>query len=610
MGNPYKQYEKLNNFVIEYEAAQNAASGSKYDANANVENKNVCTCTGELGKESAIGLNRYRMWEKLNTLYGAEIADEYIRQVEAHEIYPHDETHPIYPYCVSITMYPFLLDGLTTLGASSTAPTNLQSFCGNFVNLVFAVAAQFAGAVATPEVLCYLDHFIRKDYGDDYYVHADDVVDLSNRKRTIKKVITDCFEQICHSLNEPAAARNYQSVFWNVSYYDKTYFDAIFDSFVFPDGDEPKWESLKWLQRLFMKWLNKERLRNWITYPVETANVVYDEVTKEYKDPETADLFAEMWSEGHSFFLYNSFSADSLSSCCRLKNGITDNVFSYTLGAGGIMTGSKKVITINVNRLVQNAVKTGKDYSEAMREQAYKNIKYLTAYNSLLEDLFAAKMLGVYNAGYIQLSKQYLTTGVNGVVEAAEFLGIDVTPNPAYNDFIEKILRPLYDVNKESRTDKLMFNTEFVPAENLGVRNAQWDKRDGYVVKRNCYNSYFFRSEDEMSIIDKMMMHGDANVKYLDGGSACHINLREHLSKEQYRHLMDVAAKLGCSYYTFNIPNTICNECGYIDKHYTHKCSKCGSENLDYITRIIGYAKRISKWPFERQQEGDTRYYG
>jgi ribonucleoside-triphosphate reductase len=317
-----------------------------------------------------------------------------------------------------------------------------------------------------------------------------------------------------------------------------------------------------------------------------------------------------MWAKGHSFFCYTSDSADSLSSCCRLKNGITDNVFSYTLGAGGIATGSKAVITMNINRLVQNACKAGRDYSEVIREEAEKNVKYLTAFNELLKEELADNLLPVYNAGYISLEKQYLTTGINGFVEAAEYLGIDISNNEEYYEFGKKILEPIMAVNKAHKTKELMFNTEFVPAENLGVKHAAWDRADGYQAGRDCYNSYFFKVEDDtISILDKMMLHGDRLTRYLDGGSACHLNLEEHLTQDQYRYLLDVAAKVGCSYFTFNIPNTICNECGEISKHYFHKCHKCGSENIDWITRIIGYAKRVSAWSEPRQQEGKRRHY-
>lgn len=608
----YNKYITKLKFIDDYSKAKNAASGSKFDPNANVETKNVTTLSGEIHKQDDIGINRLRMIQKITDMYGKELASEYIRQLDAHEIYRHDESHPFYPYCVSITLYPFICEGLTTIGAPSTAPKNLNSFAGNFVNLVFAVAAQFAGAVATPEFLSYMDYFIRLEYGDDYYLHSDDVVNSrSKRHTTIAKTIDDIFEQIVHSLNEPAAARNYQAVFWNIAYFDKTYFDAIFKNFVFPDGSEMQWESVSWLQKHFMKWFNNERKRNYLTFPVETANLVYDKETKLYKDEEWADFVAEMWSQGHSFFCYDSDSADSLSSCCRLKNGITDNVFSFTLGAGGISTGSKAVITTNINRLVQNAVKDGADISERVREQAIKNQKYLLAFNEILKDELKAGLLPLYDKGYISLPKQYLTQGINGLVEGAEFLGIDISPNEDYYRYCEMILSPIMEENKKARTKEVMFNTEYVPAENLGVKNAKWDKKDGYSVPRDCYNSYFFRVEDDgLSVIDKMKLHGDRVVKYLDGGSACHINLEEHLSKPQYRQLLDIAAKLGCSYFTFNIPNTVCNQCGHISKHYLGTCEKCGSNDIDYITRIIGYAKRISKYSEERQREAAQRYYG
>lgn len=467
--NKYDKYRKKVKYIKEYSQAFNAASGSKFDSNANVETKNVTTLSGEIHKEDDIGINRLRMIDSITKLYGKDMAEEYIRQLDSHEIYRHDETHPLYPYCVSVTLYPFICEGLKTIGAPSTAPKNLDSFCGNFINLVFAVAAQFAGAVATPEFLTYLDYFIRMEYGDDYYLHIDEIVDnRSKRKKTIGKIITDKFEQIVYSINEPAAARNFQSVFWNIAYFDKTYFDSIFEDFVFPDGDEPKWESVCWLQKYFMKWFNNERSRNYLTFPVESANAVYDKETKQYYDEDWVSFISEIWAEGHSFFFYNSDSADSLSSCCRLKNGITDNVFSFTLGAGGISTGSKAVITININRLVQNCVKecgeiNYEKISTKVREQAIKNQKYLLAFNAILEDELADKMLPIYDAGYISLEKQYLTTGINGLVEAAEFCGIDISPNEEYYKFCQAILAPIQEENKRARTKKVMFNTEYVP---------------------------------------------------------------------------------------------------------------------------------------------------
>lgn len=619
----YEKYRKYLDFIKRYKTVSNASTGSKFDSNANVENKNVTTLTGELPKEMLIGVNRLQMSDKLTELYGKNVAEEYLRQLDNHELYKHDETNPELPYCVSITMYPFLFNGMKEIGGISEAPKNLQSFCGSFINLVFAIAAQFAGAVSTPEFLTYMDYFIRLEYGDDYYKHPNRQADCSKKQRSIDDVIVQYWQQIVYSLNQPAAARNYQSVFWNIAYFDKAYFNSIFEDFVFPDGSIPTFESVMWLQKRFMKWFNQERLRSIkLTFPVETANSLthLDENDNPYfDDQDFADYIAEMWSVGHSFFWYNSTSVDSLASCCRLRNELQDNTFSYTLGAGGVSTGSKCVITINFNRLIQNTYKNPEDYKldtdyryldSVIREQVKKVHQYLIAYNSILEDNLESGLMPVYDAGYINMDKQFLTIGINGLIEGAEYLGININQNNEYFDFCTACLKPIYEENKLAKTESIMFNTEYVPAENLGVKNAKWDKEDGYFSPRDCYNSYFYRPEDEtLSIIDKLILHGKKTTQWLDGGSALHMNLAEHLSKEQYLKIMLIAVKTGCSYLTFNIPNTVCNDCGHISKHKFNKCPRCGSENVDWATRIIGYLKLISKFSEQRQIEASKRYY-
>lgn len=823
---------------------------------------------------------------------------------------------------------------------------------------MFALAAQFCGAISTPEWLAYMDYFVRREYGDDYYLHPDAPVDLSSRSRTVDKVITDAFEQVVYSLNQPAAARGNQSVFWNTAYFDHPYFEGMFENFVFPDGTPMRWESVNWLQKRFMRWFNRERTRKLLTFPVETVNLLDD--GENYVDSEWADFVAEMWAQGHSFFVYRSDSVDSLASCCfapdtmilaksssrvfylpirelhymkytgnkenlcvyhngswvhartirlpahnmysvktsngksvlvtdnhlfptlrgdvradalrtddyilfntmaldavpekdkgltyhqgfligmylgdgsidshgpcqatvnfslnerkygqcisrmnaaladigieasftlgkicnnvyparlygdalvsfirrfvsgknacekrlypdvclqskafrrgildgfyatdggnsnriystseglihdiewlcstlglntvidrfdrtdepvvirggnyqrnhplyclrwydfknkrsmgdvfrivnngmyfrvssvrpvekqdfnsvycfevanadepyftlpcgmithncRLRNELQDNTFSYTLGAGGVATGSKCVMTVNVNRLVQNAIWDNglDDIREAMREQVQKMHRYLLAFDAILMERRAAGLLPVYDAGFVTPQKQYLTVGINGFLEGAESLGIQPDAgNPEYAAYAEAILQPIYEANRAARGDGILWNTEMVPAENLGVKNAAWDRADKLFVPRDCYNSYFYPVEDPtVNVLDKLKLHGRAFTRYLDGGSACHINLDEHLTKQQYRLLLDAAIRTGCNYFTFNIPNTLCKTCGHISKHRLDKCPRCGGRDLDYATRIIGYLKLVSRFAAERQAEEHRRYY-
>ncbi len=594
-------------FMMNYVQASNAAEGSKFDANANVEHKNIATLIGELPKQGFIRLNRRLLTERIKTMFGKELADRYMQLLTQHFIYKNDETN-LANYCASITMYPWLIGGTKSIGGNATPPHNLKSFCGGFINMVFMVSSMLSGACATPEFLMYMNYFIELEFGPDYYKRADEVVDMSLKRRTIDKIITDCFQQVVYSLNQPSGARNFQSVFWNISYYDRYYFESLFGNFYFPNGEQPHWDSLDWLQRRFMRWFNDERTRCVLTFPVETMALLAE--NGDVKDKEYGDFTAEMYAAGHSFFTYISDNADSLSSCCRLRNEITDNGFSYTLGAGGVSTGSKSVLTINLNRAIQYAVRNNIPYQSYVEDIVDLMHKVQLAYNENLKNLQEKGMLPLFDAGYINIGRQYLTIGVNGLVEAAEFLGIEIKDSPEYAHFVQEVLGIIEKKNKQFRTKDVMFNCEMIPAENVGVKHAKWDKEDGYIVPRDCYNSYFYKVEDTtINVLDRFRLHGKQYIEHLTGGSALHCNLEEHLSKEQYRQLLRVAAQEGCNYFTFNIPNTICNDCGHIDKRYLKECPHCHSKNVDYLTRVIGYMKRVSNFSEARQKEAAQRYY-
>lgn len=692
--------------------------------------------------------------------------------------------------CASISMYPFLINGIENIGGLSAAPKNIDSFCGMYCNLLFAVASQFAGAVATPEVLVFFDYFARKEWGDDYYKHPDEEIScgLVNRKKTIKSQIHQYFQQMIYTANQPAASRNGQSCFLNFSYFDKPFFDAMFENFYFPDGTRPLWDSLNWLQKDFMMWFNEERLRCLLTFPVESFALIYKD--GKFVDEENAKFVADELERGHSFFIYISDTADSLSSCCfgkktrimyskvgsktfenceeigeayekhkddvvevlsynpytntrewakatfvkaesdnlykitfdnradwtdvvathdhifpiskdgeyidvevknlkvgdkiladkaqwnisdedcceifeaeiktiekitekqdvfclkmeneespyfvlsnglithncRLKNKIQTREFSFTNGNIGVETGSKSVITLNLNRITQDFCKKEfgerplftdftdenlSDYRKHLVKILERVYKYHNAYNELLWDMYNSDLLPVYKAGFIDLNKQYLTIGLNGLNQAAEYLGLECHKNDDYSKFCRFIFGTVKEENEKHKTKKATFNTEQVPAESLAVKNYNWDKADGYWVPddTNLYASYIFKPNDDDSVLDKLYMMGrNFATDQLDGGAAAHINLSEHLSSKQYQMLLEYAANVGCSYWTVNVPNAQC-ECGFITKHPITKCPKCGSEKITYYDRVIGYLTKVPNWSEGRRIEQKTRKY-
>ena len=361
-------------------------------------------------------------------------------------------------------------------------------------------------------------------------------------------------------------------------------------------------------------------------------------------DTDYKNFAAEMWAEGHSFFMYLSDNPDSLASCCRLRNKIQENTFSFTNGLTGVQTGSCNVFTLNLNRIVQDwynldeplgsveydiqgKIHDPKDRLHTMwitKEEAYISLKaylmkivervqkYHIAYKHNLYMFEKAGQLTASSAGYISMKKLYSTIGLNGINEAAMFLGMEVSYNEEYRDFCNLITSTISELNKKNSTPDYMFNQEFVPAESLGSKNYNWDKQDGYWIPedgRVLYNSYFYDAHDDTTILDKLRMHGREFTESLDGGVGCHINLQEHLSKEQYIHLIDFAIENGTTYFTFNIPNTQCDDCGFISKQRLQVCPKCGSTHLTWWTRIIGYLRPTKKFDHYREIEEGQRTY-
>ena len=614
--------EKNIQFIDNFIKSDNTANAT-IDDNSNVSNHNIAVVNAEIHKEDN-QITNYRILEnELQKLYPDFDHKQLMKDLNS-IMYLHDSSSQIgMPYCVAITMYPFLLHGIKELGGLSAKPESLESFCGIFINMVFAIASQFKGAVATPGFLLAMNWFCEQEWGVDYYNNFDRIVSYGKKNRTIKEQILQYFQQITYSINQPAVARGGQSVFWNISIFDKTFYDTMYEDFYFPDGSQTHWESFNVLQKLYLHWLNQERLKCILTFPVVSVALIYKD--HKFVDQELFEYTCQEYAEGNSFFTYINDSPESLSSCCRLSSKIAKPQFNFTNGQIGEMTGSKNVITLNLNRIIQDCDKAygikqhggWKENTSFIKEYLIEILnrvyKYQIAYNSYLTKLYDTGLLTAYNAGFIDLKRQYLTIGINGLNQAAEFLGIACNKNEDYKLLCNLIFNTIKEQNLAHKTKDIMFNSEFTPCESASIKLYNRDKKDGYWVPEdtNLYASYIFKPNDkEISILDKIYLHGnDFCGDNLDGGSAAHLNLDAHLSKEQYAKLLTYAAEVGCKYLTFNVPNSECQECGFITKVPITKCPKCGSTKIDYYDRVIGYLTRIKNWSAGRQIEQKTRIY-
>ena len=618
---------------------KNASTSSETDANANVSMKNVANLEGEVYKTTNRIVQRQGMKDILYQLY-PEVAKQYERDLNNHIIYTHDEasTPVLKPYCMAVTLYPLMLEGVGNIdGVTPTPPNDISSFSGQITNLAFLLSSQCKGAVAFGDYFIALNYYVVMEFGDNWYskLNCKSTSEHSIISRTIKDSIEKGMKQFIWGVNQPAGNRSYNSPFTNVSWYDKYYFKSLFGEFYYPDGTQPKWEQIDKLQRIFMELMREIRLIKPITFPVTTMALVHND--KEYLDKDYKELCAEEWSKGGSFFCYTSNNPSSLASCCRVLNEMSDNTFSSTTGMTGVMTGSCNVITLNINRIVQDWFtfvnhlhygNTGKNlepnevfnkdcslsnYLIGILERVYK---YHIAYKTMLYEQEDKGMFAASNGGYIYIKKLYSTIGIIGYTEAAQFLGLKISNNKEYKEFLQLILGTIKEQNKlHSIKDKkrpFLFNSEAVPGENLGIKLYNWDKKDGYKVpeNQNLYNCYFYNPwTTDTSILDKIKLHGKDINMYTDGGQACHLNLDAHLSKEQYLKLLDIAKDEGCNYFTFNVPISECRKCHHIVNGPITECPICHSKSIKYYTRIIGYITAVDNWSIDRQYEFGLRKY-
>lgn len=633
---------RLNYMDTYKDSGVNASTSSETDANANVASKNVANLEGEVYKVTNRIIQRQRMKDKLNKLYpGQELGRQYIKDLENHIIYTHDEasTPVLKPYCKAVTLYPLMLEGVGNIdGVTPSAPNDIQSFSGQVTNAVFLFSSQCKGAVALGDYFIALNYYVIQEFGPVWYDKVDEVVTNSHflHQYTVGHYIRKGMKQFIYGVNQPAGNRSYNSPFSNVSFYDKVYFKSLFGEFYYPDGTQPEWNAIDKLQRIFMQLLREIRLIKPLTFPVTTMALVHN--NKEYLDPEYKELCAEEWAKGGSFFCYTSDNPTSLASCCRVLNEMSDNTFSSTTGMTGVMTGSCNVITLNINRIVQDYIHTWKNWEDHIVDgkcafpfewfsenfSDLKNYlinilervyKYHIAYKTMLYEMEDAKMFSDCNAGYIYMRKLYSTIGLIGYCEAAQFLGLSVSNNEAYKNFLKLVFGTVKEENKKNSIHDskrpFLFNSEAIPGEGLGVKLYNWDKKDGYTVpeNQNLYNCYFYNPWDETSILDKFKLHGRGVAQYCDGGQALHANLDAHLSKQQYLHLLDVAKDEGTSYFTFNIPMSQCRECGHVVNAPIDECPICHCRHIKYYTRIIGYLVCVDNWSNPRQLEFAIRKY-
>ena len=312
---------------------------------------------------------------------------------------------------------------------------------------------------------------------------------------------------------------------------------------------------------------------------------------------------------------YNVFCSlgTKIASCCRMVNSkeMMDSFAAQvnSLGGGGTASmGSHRVVTINFQRIALEA-QSMEDYYKILKQRIDDAAKILKAHKLLIFKLKDAGLQSFINNGYINPGRLFSTFGILGTYEAQRTLRQKFNI-PEDVDIVKDILTYFNAESlKAGKQYNIVVNQEQIPAESMAVRFATVDKTlfnfgdDYYKLYANQHVPLW----EDKTIFERLEIAGKYD-QLLTGGSIVHLNIDGDTTPQQNFKLIDHAVHCGTEHFAINKCYTICNDCGEVMKHKTDKCEKCGSTNLDYILRIIGYFVRVSafgkvrrEWEFPRR---------
>lgn len=571
------------------------------DANANVDDVSVIAYNTELPKPF-FKLNSYFiLWKELKRLYGLEIANEIVEMQLTGDIYIHD-FHGIgagMPYCFNYSTYDILTKGLPMVKkVKSLPPKHLYSFKSQLEQFTIVASNSTLGATGLADMLVVMSYFVknilktRTDAGFSFATEDD-----------CWKYVYENLVSFIYTINQPMRAN--QSPFTNISIYDDYFLEKLEDDYIFPDGSSPDMDIVRRLQDIYLTIMNEELKRTPLTFPVTTACFSIDE-NNNIKDERFLKFIAEHNKEYGFINIYCGDSA-TLSSCCRLRSEQKSEYFN-SFGAGSSKIGSLGVCSINFPRL---AIKhPNKDeFIKSLTKMVEVCAKVNNAKRKVVDKRIKNGNEPLYTLGFMELSKQYSTVGVNGFNECIEILGEDILTESGQELAVE-ILDTINAINaKMQKHYDAPHNCEQVPAENMSIKMADKDKLLKYQDKYDIYSNQFIPLVTNADMLDRIKLQGMFD-KHFTGGAICHLNVDAKIENiEDIMDLIRVTAKAGVVYHAINYVLEEC-ENGHMSVGNSDTCKVCGGVITNKYTRVVGFLTNVKNWhEVRRSQDFPNRQF-
>lgn len=597
------------NQAIKRMANANSVANGSIDANANAGYTTAITIMHEIAKPQALLQSYYRIWKWLKKNRGLDVANNFVEAQLTGAFYVNDMHYISYPmpYCYNHSCLNIAMQGLVGIDSKNDTqpPKYLRSYFDIIEAYLLIAGNATAGATGISNLLVVASIFVKKMITNGY---TDSHVHL-NSEEDCWQYFKEELTSFIYKLNQPC--RGNQSLFSNVSIYDKNFLETIIPESELVIDDEVYGTDLETVQRcqeIYIDVMNEEGKRVVHTFPVTTAciSTKYNEETgkNEIQDPEFLSYICEKNEETGFINIYGGDTA-TLSSCCRLRSD-KNNVFFNSFGGASDSIGSMGVVCVNLPQLAFKYKDNVEEFRSHLHDLVILAQEVNYAKRCLLKTSISKGHLPLYTNGYMDLSKQFSTLGFVGLYNAVEILGYDMT-TPEGLEVAVKISADMEQDNDEvANKYKIPTNMEGIPAENTAKKLADKDRLLGLNDKYDLYSNQFIPLSARCNLLERIELSA-ALDKYCSGGSIMHVTVDGQIDKKTMNDLAISILESGVKYFAFNYEINQCKECQkiFVGKH-TH-CPECGTEDIERYMRVVGFLTKKSSWSDARQAE--DRYY-
>lgn len=389
-------------FIDNFTKDNRNAADNTIDANANVSSKDIQSLLKEKGKSHDKLLAFNKIFYELQKKYGIKTARQWLELEFGPYLYLHDAPTATYlPYCYAYDLSRLATEGLFFIeNYNNEAPKHLQTFLDDVIEYVSFMSNRSSGACGLPDILIWMFYFWKHDVENNYFLVSPEYY------------LRQAYQKLIFRLNQKFYRDQTQTVFSNMSIFDRLYLEELFGGREYPDGTFviDYIEEIMEAQKIFMEVVSETRQTQLFTYPVLTYSLIYkDNKFQEEEFARWASNHNRKWNDANFFI---SETAGALSNCCRLISDTTQlDPFINSIGGTALSVGSVKVSTMNLEAIALEYPNNHEKFLERLTEIQEINMKALDCVRHIIKRNVEKGLLPNFSDGGMEMDKMFCTVG-------------------------------------------------------------------------------------------------------------------------------------------------------------------------------------------------------